>query len=41
MANENKKVWKFGSRWSDEGDPKTRIADSIFKKYNIAFVSQD
>ena len=39
MANENKKVWKFGSRWSDEGDPKTRIADSIFKKYNIAFAN--
>ena len=35
----NRTVWKFGSRWSDEGDPGTQIADSVFKKYNIAFAN--
>ena len=34
-------VWKFGSRWSEDGDPATRIADSIFKKYNVAFAASD
>lgn len=31
------KVWKFGSRWSDNGDPGTSIADRVFKRYNVAF----
>ena len=38
-TNLNRKVWKFGSRWSEEGDPATQIADSVFKKYNIAFAN--
>ena len=29
-------VWKIGSRWSEWGDPKTKIF-SIFEQYNIAF----
>ena len=32
-------VWKVGSRWSDWGDPNTRIADSVFQRYNIAFAN--
>ena len=34
-----RKVWKFGCRWSEDGDPETKIADSIFKKYNVAFAN--
>lgn len=32
-------VWKVGSRWSDWGDPNTRIADSVFQRYSIAFAN--
>ncbi len=32
-------VWKFGSRWSDWGDPNSKIADSVFSRYNIAFAN--
>ncbi len=36
---DNKRVWKFGSRWSDWGDPDTKIADSVFYRYNVAFAN--
>ena len=35
----NRKVWKFGCRWSDNGDPNTAIANSLFFKKSIAFAN--
>ena len=31
-------IWKIGSRWNEEGDPKYSILD-IFLKYNVCFAS--
>lgn len=36
-TNLNRKVWKFGSRWSDNGTYDSCIADTVFYRYNIAF----
>ena len=34
-----RKVWKIGSRWSEWGDPNTKITNSIFYRYNIVFAN--
>lgn len=36
-GNSNKRVWKFGSRWSENGTYDSCIADTVFNRYNIAF----
>ena len=37
MSTQLKRVWKFGCRWDETGTPQASIADSMFKKYGVAF----
>ena len=37
MSTQLKRVWKFGCRWDEIGAPQASIADSMFKKYGVAF----